>query len=169
MDKEILFSLVIHNPATPPVLLWCKELKTTSAWERQSSPILSKPTALENHLWAEMMTKNRNVHFQLLILWRNNDKKLVGVNMLTRKKNPQAKPRKWNCFYCFKLGKVSSVTAHRMKRCLVCGWLRVATKRLGKTFLVTNMLRFQPAITLDLSDSSWKSSHDKCYRSSVDH
>lgn len=86
--------------------------------------------------------------------------------MLTRKKNPQAKPRKWNCFYCFKLGKVSSVTAHRMKRCLVCRWLRVATKRLGKTFLVTNMLRFQPAITLDLSDSSWKPSHDKCYTSS---
>lgn len=89
-----------------------------------------------------MMTKNRNVHFQLLILWKNNDKKLVGVECTNKKKKSTSKAKKMELFYCFKLGKVSCVIAYRIKRCLVCRWLRVATKRLGKTHLVTNLLRF---------------------------
>lgn len=48
------------------------------------------------------MTKNRNVHFQSLILWKNNDKKLVGVNVLTRKKKFTSKAKKMELFYCFK-------------------------------------------------------------------
>lgn len=103
VDKEILFPLVIHDPTTPPTLLWvswAEEEKNQLQPEKGRVYLFS---ASQLPCSTQITTKNRDVHFQLLILWKNNDKKLVGVEHANKKEKkkeeyPQTKPRKLKWF-----------------------------------------------------------------------
>lgn len=100
VDKEILFSLVIHDPTTTPTLLWDswakEEKKTKQLQPKQGRAYLFSASQLPWKTTSHLKLQQRIEMSTSNYLWKNNDEKLVGVEHTNKKKKNIHKQRQEN-------------------------------------------------------------------------